>query len=120
MTWVPCIIIVLIFLFLGISRLLPIYFSCLQKIGSCRDLLKAVRLLCVSLWPEKVQRTSDLRLEIIIRMLKTPHFSARMNALKVSHLAIGTATCRSLNMQCSIILTFMCVADLTFFYFTGA
>ncbi|XP_069185948.1 ubiquitin carboxyl-terminal hydrolase 24 isoform X1 [Procambarus clarkii] len=53
-----------------------------QKIGSCYDLLEAVRLLCVSLWPEKVQRTSDLRLEMIIRMLKTPHFSARMNALK--------------------------------------
>ncbi|KAG7165384.1 Ubiquitin carboxyl-terminal hydrolase 24-like 1 [Homarus americanus] len=53
-----------------------------QKIGSCYELLEAVRLLCVSLWPEKVQRTSDLRLEMIIRMLKTPHFSARMNALK--------------------------------------
>lgn len=53
-----------------------------QKISSCYDLLEAVRLLCVSLWPEKVQRTSDLRLDIIIRMLKTPHFSARMNALK--------------------------------------
>lgn len=54
-----------------------------QKIGSCYELLEAVRLLCVSLWPEEVQRTSDLRLEMIIRMLKTPHFSARMNALKV-------------------------------------
>lgn len=53
-----------------------------QKIGTCYDLLEAVRLLCVSLWPEKVQRTSDLRVEMIIRMLKTPHFSARMNALK--------------------------------------
>ncbi|ROT66789.1 putative ubiquitin carboxyl-terminal hydrolase 24 [Penaeus vannamei] len=53
-----------------------------QKIGSCYELLEAVRLLCVSLWPEEVQRTSDLRLEMIIRMLKTPHFSARMNALK--------------------------------------
>ncbi|KAK8401660.1 hypothetical protein O3P69_001054 [Scylla paramamosain] len=52
------------------------------QISSCYDLLEAVRLLCASLWPEKVQRTSDLRLEMIIRMLKTPHFSARMNALK--------------------------------------
>ncbi|CAL4091223.1 unnamed protein product, partial [Meganyctiphanes norvegica] len=53
-----------------------------QKIGSCYDLLEAVRLLCISLWPTEVKRISDLRLEMIIRMLKTPHFSARMNALK--------------------------------------
>ncbi|XP_068228806.1 LOW QUALITY PROTEIN: ubiquitin carboxyl-terminal hydrolase 24-like [Palaemon carinicauda] len=53
-----------------------------QKIGSCYELLEAVRMLCVSLWPDEVQYTNDLRLKMIIRMLKTPHFSARMNALK--------------------------------------
>ncbi|KAK7081025.1 Ubiquitin carboxyl-terminal hydrolase 24 [Halocaridina rubra] len=53
-----------------------------QKIGSSYDLLEAVRLLCVSLWPDEVKNTTELRLKMIIRMLKTPHFSARMNALK--------------------------------------
>lgn len=55
----------------------------LQKVGAYYDLLEAVKLMCVSLWPKLVQRASDLRLDTILRMLKTPHFSARMNALKV-------------------------------------
>lgn len=65
-----------------------------QKIGACYELLEAVRLLCVSLWPDKVQHISDLRLEMIIRMLKTPHFSARMNALKVRIM------CKYINIDC--------------------
>ncbi|XP_076051171.1 ubiquitin carboxyl-terminal hydrolase 24-like isoform X2 [Oratosquilla oratoria] len=53
-----------------------------QRIGCCYELLESVRLLCVQVWPSQVERTRELRMDMIIRMLKTPHFSARMNALK--------------------------------------
>ncbi|KAK4305331.1 hypothetical protein Pmani_022773 [Petrolisthes manimaculis] len=67
-----------------------------QKVGAYYDLLEAVKLLCVSLWPKLVQRASDLRLDTIIRMLKTPHFSARMNALKeLARLIEDSERCRS-------------------------
>ena len=58
-----------------------------QKIGACYELLESLRSLCTALWPEDAPRTSELRLEMILRMLTTRHFSARMNALKVSSLA---------------------------------
>ena len=57
-----------------------------QKVGACYELLEAIHMTCVSLWPEEVPQTSKLRLETIIKMLKTPHFSARMNALRVCSL----------------------------------
>lgn len=47
------------------------------------ELLVALKLLCKCLWPENANHMNDLRLEVILRMLKTPHFSTRMNALKV-------------------------------------
>ncbi|XP_071548346.1 ubiquitin carboxyl-terminal hydrolase 24-like isoform X1 [Panulirus ornatus] len=79
-----------------------------QKIGACYELLEAVRLLCVSLWPDKVQHTSDLRLEMIIRMLKTPHFSARMNALKeLARLIEDSERCRGNVIDADVIQEWM-------------
>ena len=53
-----------------------------QKIGYCYELLEALHCICASLWPNQVQQIGNLRLDMIIRMLKTPQFSSRMNALK--------------------------------------
>ena len=47
------------------------------------DLLVALKLLCKCLWPNQADEMNSLRLQVILRMLKTPHFSTRMNALKV-------------------------------------
>lgn len=55
-----------------------------KDIGAVLDLLVALKLLCKCLWPNQANEMNDLRLEVILRMLKTPHFSTRMNALKVT------------------------------------
>ena len=54
-----------------------------KDIGAVLELLVALKLLCKCLWPNQAAKMNDLRLEVILRMLKTPHFSTRMNALKV-------------------------------------
>lgn len=48
------------------------------------DLLVSLKLLCHHIWPEQGNQMNEMRLEMILRMLKTPNFSVRMNALKVS------------------------------------
>ncbi|XP_064477292.1 ubiquitin carboxyl-terminal hydrolase 24-like isoform X2 [Ornithodoros turicata] len=53
-----------------------------KNIGSITDLLKAVKTLCVYLWPSEIVNTSSLCLDVILRMLKCSHFNARMNGLK--------------------------------------
>lgn len=53
-----------------------------KNIGSITDLLKAVKMLCVHLWPSEIVNTSSLCLDVILRMLKCSHFNARMNGLK--------------------------------------
>ena len=45
-------------------------------------MLATMKLLCLQLWKQDVQGIDDLRLEIVLRMLNSPHFNARMNALK--------------------------------------
>ena len=46
------------------------------------DLLASMKLLCIQMWPQHTDSLDDLRLEVALRMLKSPHFNARMNALK--------------------------------------
>ncbi|XP_062568779.1 ubiquitin carboxyl-terminal hydrolase 24-like [Saccostrea cucullata] len=53
-----------------------------KKIGSVSDLLASMKLLCIQMWPNHTESLDDLRLEVALRMLKSPHFNARMNALK--------------------------------------
>ena len=54
----------------------------LQKVGSVSNLLSSMKLLCLHMWPNDVDKLDDLRLEVTLRMLKSPHFNAKMNALK--------------------------------------
>lgn len=53
-----------------------------KNIGSVTELLKAVKMLCVYLWPQEIATTSSLCLDVILRMLRCSHFNARMNGLK--------------------------------------
>ena len=53
-----------------------------QKAGSVSDLLSTMKLLCLNFWTEDVKEVDDLRLDIALRMLKSPHFNAKMNSLK--------------------------------------
>ena len=46
------------------------------------NLLSSMKLLCLKLWPHDVDRLDQLRLEVTLRMLQSPHFNAKMNALK--------------------------------------
>ncbi|KAL6486199.1 hypothetical protein MHYP_G00055910 [Metynnis hypsauchen] len=56
--------------------------SLVQRLVSIPDLLSAIKLLCMRFQQELVNVVDDLRLDILLRMLKTPHFSAKMNSLK--------------------------------------
>lgn len=49
---------------------------------SIPDLLSAIKLLCMRFQRELVTVVDDLRLDTLLRMLKTPHFSTKMNSLK--------------------------------------
>ena len=37
---------------------------------------------CRVMWSDDVSFVDDLRLEVTLRMMKCPHFNAKMNALK--------------------------------------
>ena len=50
--------------------------------GSVCDLLASVKLLCLEMWKKDVQAVDELRLEVVLRMLRSPNFNAKMNALK--------------------------------------
>jgi len=54
----------------------------LQKAASVGDMLATMKLICLRLSADDVQQIDDLRFNVILRMLKSPHFNARMNALK--------------------------------------
>lgn len=54
----------------------------LKRLVSIPELLSAIKLLCMRFQRELVNVVDDLRLDILLRMLKTPHFSAKMNSLK--------------------------------------
>ncbi|KAM3914119.1 ubiquitin carboxyl-terminal hydrolase 24 isoform 1-T1 [Leptodactylus fuscus] len=53
-----------------------------KRLGSIPELLSAIKLLCMRFQPDLVNVVDDLRLDILLRMLKSPHFSAKMNSLK--------------------------------------
>ncbi|KAG9350930.1 hypothetical protein JZ751_024819, partial [Albula glossodonta] len=53
-----------------------------KRLVSIPDLLSAIKLLCMRFQRELVTVVDHLRLDILLRMLKTPHFSAKMNSLK--------------------------------------
>uniref|UniRef100_A0A8C2CH96 Ubiquitin carboxyl-terminal hydrolase 24 n=1 Tax=Cyprinus carpio TaxID=7962 RepID=A0A8C2CH96_CYPCA len=56
--------------------------SVFTRLVSIPELLSAIKLLCMRFQRELVNVVDDLRLDILLRMLKTPHFSAKMNSLK--------------------------------------
>ncbi|XP_044158174.1 ubiquitin carboxyl-terminal hydrolase 24 isoform X1 [Bufo gargarizans] len=53
-----------------------------KRLVSIPELLSAIKLLCMRFQPDLVNVVDDLRLDILLRMLKSPHFSAKMNSLK--------------------------------------
>ena len=50
--------------------------------GCVCDMLALMKSLCLHLWPNEVQNIDELRLNMVLRMLKSPHFNAKMNSLK--------------------------------------
>lgn len=48
---------------------------CFQLVESCQQL-------CIAFWPKEEQRVTNLRFHLVYSMIKLPHFSARINALK--------------------------------------
>ncbi|KAM8930374.1 ubiquitin carboxyl-terminal hydrolase 24 isoform 2-T2 [Pelodytes ibericus] len=53
-----------------------------KRLVTIPELLSAIKLLCMRFQPDLVTAVDDLRLDILLRMLKSPHFSAKMNSLK--------------------------------------
>ncbi|XP_023809752.1 ubiquitin carboxyl-terminal hydrolase 24 isoform X2 [Oryzias latipes] len=53
-----------------------------KRLVSIPELLSAIKLLCMRFQRELVAVVDDLRLDTLLRMLKTPHFSTKMNSLK--------------------------------------
>ena len=53
-----------------------------QKIGSVSDLLTSMKMMSLHLWPANTDSLDELRLDVARRMLRSPHFNAKMNALK--------------------------------------
>lgn len=53
-----------------------------QKAASVGDMLSTMKLICLRLSPDDVPQIDNLRFSVILRMLKSEHFNARMNALK--------------------------------------
>lgn len=65
-----------------------------QRLVSIPELLSGIKLLCMRFQPDLVTAVDDLRLDILLRMLKSPHFSAKMNSLKeVGLLPVGVFVC---------------------------
>ncbi|KAJ8306054.1 hypothetical protein KUTeg_016599 [Tegillarca granosa] len=63
-----------------------------KKVGSVSDLLASMKLICRQMWPQHIDSLDDLRLDIALRMLKSPHFNAKMNSLKEVTKLIEDAT----------------------------
>ena len=58
-------------------------FSFSQEAGSVSLLLRTLKTVCLRVWSQdSAHRIDQVRLDITLRMLKTPHFNAKMNALK--------------------------------------
>ena len=65
---------------------------CVQRVSCVCDMLATMKLLCLAIWPDEVKKIDELRLKIVLSMLKSPHFNARMNALKEVRLTLSPAT----------------------------
>ncbi|XP_063403289.1 ubiquitin carboxyl-terminal hydrolase 24-like [Mytilus trossulus] len=63
-----------------------------KNIGCVSELLGSMKLLCIQMWPQHTDSLDDLRLEIAFKMLKSPHFNAKMNSLKEVAKLIEDAT----------------------------
>ena len=48
-----------------------------KEVTALSDLLAALKRLCVEFWPSNADDCDRLRLTVICRMLKTPHFNCR-------------------------------------------
>jgi ubiquitin carboxyl-terminal hydrolase 9/24 len=53
-----------------------------KETAAISDLMTSAKILCMHMWPEHAEECDSMRLDIIYRMLKIPHFSCKMNALK--------------------------------------
>lgn len=53
-----------------------------KEVSAISDLLVALKVLCLHFWPQHVDECDKQRLNIICKMLKTPQFNSKMNALK--------------------------------------
>eukprot|EP00090_Calanus_glacialis_P047045 TRINITY_DN9530_c0_g1_i3.p1 TRINITY_DN9530_c0_g1~~TRINITY_DN9530_c0_g1_i3.p1 ORF type:complete len:2633 (-),score=502.34 TRINITY_DN9530_c0_g1_i3:271-7929(-) len=53
-----------------------------KDINYISDLCYSLKVLCCNFWPQHAADCDKSRLEIINRMLRTPHFNCRMNGLK--------------------------------------
>ena len=70
----------------------------LQKLSSLSELLCAMKGVCRVMWAEDASLVDDLRLEVTLRMMKCPHFNAKMNALKEA--SMTAVVCRLLVLNC--------------------
>ncbi|EDO44319.1 predicted protein, partial [Nematostella vectensis] len=72
-----------------------------KEVGKVFDLLTTLKLLCLTLWQE-VTGVDDLRLEVALKMLKAPHFNAKMNSLKeVCKLIDDSEKCKNVKISIS-------------------
>ena len=53
-----------------------------KDINFISDLCSSLKILCCNFWPQHAADCDKSRFDIIIRMLKTPHFNCKMNGLK--------------------------------------
>ncbi|EGV91717.1 Ubiquitin carboxyl-terminal hydrolase 24 [Cricetulus griseus] len=60
----------------------PVILTTIQDVRSVEEKDLKDKLLCMRFQPDLVTIVDDLRLDILLRMLKSPHFSAKMNSLK--------------------------------------
>uniref|UniRef100_A0A673Y507 Ubiquitin carboxyl-terminal hydrolase 24 n=1 Tax=Salmo trutta TaxID=8032 RepID=A0A673Y507_SALTR len=60
----------------------PTHTKTRNRLVSIPELLSAIKLLCMRFQTALVTVVDDLRLDTLLRMLKTPHFSTKMNSLK--------------------------------------
>ncbi|ELW67984.1 Ubiquitin carboxyl-terminal hydrolase 24, partial [Tupaia chinensis] len=77
----------------------PVILTTIQDVRSVEEKDLKDKLLCMRFQPDLVTIVDDLRLDILLRMLKSPHFSAKMNSLKeggICHVAeiVAMANCQ--------------------------
>lgn len=52
-----------------------------------------MKVICQSLWPSYVKDADDKRLDLVLRMIKSSHFNAKMNALiEVTYFFLSAAS----------------------------